>query len=296
MTTATANIYQDGSTSAQWVAMGKGFSDLLTAVGVVKTADTGQIDWSTVSRPASQTTSVGYEIREIPTTVGTLRVKIDYGTGASTQQNYQWKLTFGTGSNGSGTITGAFGAEQTFSPNGYTWNYTVSPMLCYASSWDGGFAIVMWLSYTTESYRVAFVFDQSCDSSGALTNDGYFWAAVQNGKLETWGWSATLGARGQFTTFPARIPYHYRDTALSAVLAGKRRYSAVRQMTPIPVWHPNVIVGWASDCASGATFSLTVLGEERTYLSLGAFYAGINGNLASSSSDYTGALCIRWEE
>jgi hypothetical protein len=71
MTKLMIPIAQDGaSSSASWVSIGKNFSDLLTSIGLPKTADTGQIDWSTVSRPASQTTVVGYEIREIPTTVG----------------------------------------------------------------------------------------------------------------------------------------------------------------------------------------------------------------------------------
>jgi len=287
------SIAQDGMTSpASWVLIGKSFSDLLTAIGLPKTADTGQIDWSTVSRPASQTTVVGYEIREIPTTVGTLRMKIEYGSGSSTQQNYAWTVTFGTGSNGSGTITGAFNTAQFGSPNVYSWGNPASP--CYGSSWDGGFAICMWPS-GTEYYRYFLFFDQSCNDNGDLTDDGYLWGFANNSKLYTYGYSKMLSSFGQFTTFPARIPYHYKDVVPSAAYNNKRRYSVLRQQTPKPVWHKNLLLGWASDSPLGATFTANVLGEDITYLSLGAFFPGLNGNVVSASTDYTASLCMRWE-
>lgn len=293
MTKLMIPIAQDGSSSsASWVSIGKNFSDLLTSIGLPKTADSGQIDWFSVSRPASQTTVVGYEIREIPTTVGTLRMKIEYGSGSSTPQNYGWTLTFGTGSNGSGAITGAFTTSQFCSPNGYAWGNPLSP--CYGSSWDGGFALVMWPS-GTESYRYVLFFDQSCDDNGDLTDDGYLWGFANNSKLYTYGYSKTLGAFGQFTTFPARIPYHYKDAVPSAIYNTKRRYSVLRQQTPKPVWHKNLLIGWAADSSLGSTFTADVLGEDITYLSVGAIFPGLNGNVVSASTDYTASLCIRWE-
>lgn len=294
MTKLMIPLAQDGATSsASWVSIGKNFSDLLTSIGLPKTADTGQIDWSTVSRPASQTTVVGYEIREIPTTVGTLRMKIEYGSGSSTQQNYGWTLTFGTGSNGSGAITGAFTTAQFCSPNGYAWNIT-TPAPCYGSSWDGGFAICMWPS-GTESYRYVLFFDQSCNDTGVLTDDGYLWGFANNSRLYTYGYSKMLSGFGTFTTFPGRIPYHYRDAVPSAAYNNKRKYSVLRQQTPKPVWHKNLLIGWASDVPLGATFTADVLGEDITYLSLGALLPGLNGNVVSASNDYTASLCMRWE-
>jgi hypothetical protein len=221
-----------------------------------------------------------------------LVMKIEYGSGSSTQQNYGWTLTFGTGSNGSGAITGAFTTAQFCSPNGYAWGNPLSP--CYGSSWDGGFALVMWPS-GTESYRYVLFFDQSCDDNGDLTDDGYLWGFANNSKLYTYGYSNTLGAFGQFTTFPARIPYHYRDAVPSAAYNNKRRYSVLRQQTPKPVWHKNLLIGWASDSSLGATFTADVLGEDITYLSVGAIFPGLNGNAVTASTDYTASLCMRWE-
>lgn len=295
MTTALAPILMSGADSAKWVAMLKGISDLLTAVGVEKTADTGQVDWGTVTRPVGSGTSVGYEIRSIPVSTGTLTFKIEYRTGSGYVTNFDLRWTFGTGSDGSGNITDALGATIN-QANGYGLSSESVPYPCYASSWDGGFALVLWPQNTTDYYRWFMVFDKTCDSDGTLNANGYLMAFSYNSTAHAYGYSNTLGARAQFTTFPARLPYFYWLGRPSSMEGTKRPFSVVRHLTPAPNWHKNVLIGFINDCPLGAKFTVDVCGASRTYLSVGAVQNSLNGNTAgSNTSDVQGALCIRWE-
>lgn len=294
MTTATAPILLNGSSSATWIAMCKGISDLLTAAGLTKTSDTGQVDWATASRPAGAGASVGYEIRTIPVSTGTLTVRIDYSTGAAYTSAINFTWAFGTGSNGSGTITGALGGSIS-QATGYQWPSDTVAMPCYAATWDGGFALVLWPQNATEYLRVFMVFDKTCDSDGTLNSNGCLQTFSFNSTAHAYGYSNTLGVRAAFTTYPARLPYFYWLARPSSMDDGKRLFSVVRHLTPAPNWHKNVLVGFVNDCPLGSTFRVNVCGAERTYLSVGAIVNSLNGNTTGNTADLQGALCIRWE-
>src|SRR3954462_11008588 len=92
----------DHTSTTGFRAWGSEFSAGLATVGLVQTADTGQINWSTVTIPGANT-AAGYEIWRFADS--TLYLKFEYGTAPSTVQPQMW-ITVGTGSNGSGTITG----------------------------------------------------------------------------------------------------------------------------------------------------------------------------------------------
>jgi len=79
-----SNVISDDAT---FRVVGKLISDSLEAVGCIKTGDTGQIDWATVTRPLANTIA-GYEIRQLPAgtlqTANPILLKIGYGCGYST--------------------------------------------------------------------------------------------------------------------------------------------------------------------------------------------------------------------
>ena len=108
MTVVLAGSFAPNLTNdAEFRALGKMMSDGFAAVGLVKTADTGQINWTTVAKPASNV-SAGYEIwRFVDTAQATqpLFFKFEWGIGSgATSPN--WWITVGTGSDGAGGITG----------------------------------------------------------------------------------------------------------------------------------------------------------------------------------------------
>lgn len=109
---ASTWAHSDNATFREW---GKAISDGLAAVGLVKTADTGNdsnaiglIDWSTATRPGTST-DAGYEIWRFDDAVqagAPVFLKVRYGTaGSATFARLQ--VDIGQGSDGSGNLTGS---------------------------------------------------------------------------------------------------------------------------------------------------------------------------------------------
>ncbi|RJP44507.1 hypothetical protein C4587_01850 [Candidatus Parcubacteria bacterium] len=109
----------------------------LTLAGLLQTADTGQIDWTTVTFPAVNNTIAGYTIWRFNPAVDTLQsqspiyIKFEYGRGGSANTPMMW-ITVGRGSDGTGTITDIFFPQQIIfvntAPqvevlNNQTWSY-----------------------------------------------------------------------------------------------------------------------------------------------------------------------------
>lgn len=135
-------------TDAEWRIFGAFLADVLEAGGVTRTADTGQINWATVAFPGTNSTSAGYEIRQFTDAMqatAPVFIKIDYRRGAAGSKT-EILFTIGTGSNGSGTITGI--------------KFTSNPCLMTSTSATyKGFV-------SAQSNRFAFAFENS--NSGGL--------------------------------------------------------------------------------------------------------------------------------
>jgi len=108
MATATWSSFCAHANDAEFRVWGKKISDQLQLMSEVAiTADTGQINWATATRPAPPG-DAGYEIYKMNDTQVTsapIWFRLDYGTGTAAATP-RMKITVGTGSNGAGTITG----------------------------------------------------------------------------------------------------------------------------------------------------------------------------------------------
>lgn len=172
MTTLTWSTPADHADDATFRAWGSELNTKLAAAGLVQTADTGQIDWTSVARPSGGS-DAGYEIWRFSDSLqGTkpIFIRINYGTYFSATVP-RMQVMVGTGTNGSGTLTGPrTGAGSTFyqitgtnTPGSGT-NY--ASYLCYT----GGHLALAWKIGTAQSLLVV---SRSIDSStGADTGDG----------------------------------------------------------------------------------------------------------------------------
>lgn len=101
------------STTAEFRARGLELSDMLTALGFPKSADTGQMDWGTVNKPGTTNTAAGYEIRYLNDSLhGTKPCYVKFEFGVSVLDRFNIWATIGSGTNGSGTISGAMMARR----------------------------------------------------------------------------------------------------------------------------------------------------------------------------------------
>lgn len=177
MTTATTNTTVEHSSDATfrtWVA--EVIAQLL-AVGLTQTADTGQINTSTVTRPGTAT-AAGYAIFRFNDTAHSTTpvfIKLEFGTGSAVTEPAMW-ITVGQSTNGAGTINSAAittRVEVTY--NGVIAS-TVTPYVsrfCYNATQG-----VLWMAWkigaagsNLNTSLGGFSIVRSTDSSGGVTTD-----------------------------------------------------------------------------------------------------------------------------
>jgi hypothetical protein len=139
----------------------------LEAVGLLKTADTGQIDWATVLKPTGFNTYMGFEIRRFSDTLqatAPMFVKFEFGTG---QNGPSIKMTVGTATDGAGTFVGNTTSTKNMSVTGGT---IVNPT--YVSG-DGGRVSVAFNVGGAATYKqMAFSIERLKDSDGTPNANG----------------------------------------------------------------------------------------------------------------------------
>lgn len=153
----------------------QGIAAQLVVAGLVQTADTGQINNTTVVKPVSTDTASGYEIyRFNDTNQGSFPIflKIEYGSGALATRPALW-LTVGTGSNGSGTLTGQLSTRKEAGPNANKVAGNTLPSSIVGRS--DGFALMCNYDSANTNFAIGFAVERSKDANanvGTSANDG----------------------------------------------------------------------------------------------------------------------------
>jgi hypothetical protein len=102
------------SNDANFRAWASDFAAKLAVVGLVQTADTGQINLATATRPAINT-AAGYQVWRFSD--NSIFLKFEYGTGSGSTDAANIWFTVGTNSNGSGTLTGTVSNRRVIAYN-----------------------------------------------------------------------------------------------------------------------------------------------------------------------------------
>jgi hypothetical protein len=181
MTTASWSTVLDQTSDAAFRTWGLELNTKFSAVGMVQTADTGQINWTTVTRAAVINTAAGYEIWKLSS--GNLYFKIEYGTGNTQPTIPSLWLTTGTGSNGSGTLTGQLSTRIQVGKVATTIGSTSTNYQSYLCATANYFGLSWKIgSATTANMPRAFMaVAQTVDSTGTATSVGFF--QFSNGTL-----------------------------------------------------------------------------------------------------------------
>lgn len=206
MTTRTYTSVFDHSSDAGFRAWGSEFASNLASVGMVQTADTGQINWSTVTSSAPNT-AAGYEIWH--TSDSSLYFKFEYGTGSGASYPMMW-VTVGTGSNGSGTLTGQTCTRGTFFVAGTAAFSTSTAYTTYMSASADHFALTYKIGAFAGSYPFGFLtVGKSVASSGAVSSVGYGVLSLSNTwtiALQSVRTAATAATYARQTSMYAAVP------------------------------------------------------------------------------------------
>lgn len=269
------------------------------AMGFVQTSDTGQINPATVTKPVGTNTPQGYEIwRFTDSLQSTLPVyfKVEYGSGNPITISSMW-MTVGTGSNGSGTLTGQVGVRRQMGL-GNTSGAALSSYICSDGS---GFALVTGYTPSSTSYGYLFIVERTRDGSGAATADGIytFYGSGSGTLLQFWqmippsgtvpGGNANYGQGvgvspgAWMTTVPFAPQYVGNNFPIVPIMCMCGKFCFLKLVHLVQ----------ASQVALQVPFSATVFGATHTLMPLAIASTGNpSGRAASSNQD---ALCLLWE-
>lgn len=280
---------------------------LVTTCGLTQTADTGQINTATVTRAGTTQTAAGYVILRFNDTLqatAPIFFKLEFGTGGTQPTDPAMWITVGTGSNGSGTITGTTTGRcpvgQNLTPLSLTTPYI--SRFCYASGASQGIA---WMKVKNGAASAAqnvqqffFVIARSTNSAGACTADSYI--LITNG---------ASGAPGVLNSAQSATNYSYNTGALvagsSATTYNQNPYTQTStningNLQFFPVWHLQPTVSVLATIATALladvpndveVVGLALVGATtHTFLQQGQFSNGTSIGVVS-----TAGLLLIWE-
>lgn len=268
MALETFSAAMTNATDAQFREWGKAISDSLQAVGIVKTADSGQIDWAAVSAPTAANTQMGYEIYRFNDTLQSTApvfIKLSFGSGSSTSYPALW-ISVGTGSNGSGTITGEMLPEQ------QNYAYASSTAVThYISGSSNRFVIA--IQGSSSGYHIVLTMERTHDSSGSDTSNGVM---VNRIAYSVDSQHYTLFSDSSVVTTSQIMCL--TPTGMSGAKSPDINLYPVRFFTPGEGPVSNCLVGYISgDFAVNSSYTVSICGIDRAFRTMQS---------SSSSSGY----------
>jgi hypothetical protein len=305
MATQQLQLVCDSSTLANFKAWAQPISNWFRTAGYIDTGDSGQLNgagnngWASVSVVPGSAVFY-YEMFKTSDAYTQFFVKVEYGNVTGTNCP-SIRLSLGTGSNGSGTLTGYFTSAlvcnlTNFTPPSTTTQYECN--FCYGAG--SMIAVMMWRNGTGNSQQI-FAIERSLDSNGNYTNGyvtlfvgGYHVSVpfVQQtlvfgvGAVQLFSGSGT--SQGRSGLFTRAVP---QAVVTSSTFNGSIGFDT---STPyVGKWDsPCTVIGSAAptDIAEGVTFTVTLYGNTRTYMpgKIGSFTSAGWGNSA-------GAVCMRYD-
>ena len=303
MTTAATSTVVDQTTDAAfrtWVA--EVITQLL-AVGLTQTADTGQINTTTVTRAAGST-AAGYTIWRFNDTLqatAPIYIKLEFGSGSSNTVPAMW-ITVGQGSNGSGTLTGTL-TTRCSCGSGTALSSTITSYtsrFVYNSTY-GFLAVVMKIgSIGANVAWGGFIVVRSCDSTGAATGDSV--GIITNSfSASPVGFSGTQAPSSQFyswvtsAVYPPALNSNTANTCCffpflptSTTVSGNQQVMPAFHATPAIQFSNTWGLCNMNEVAVGSTFTAQVVGSTTlTYISVGGFH-GVNTFLFNGAGSAQG--------
>ena len=263
MSTSSTTVAPDNTSAANFRAWGSAINAALAALGLVQTGDTGQINWTTVAAPGA-----GTRLR-LPHHARQRHFKLEYGAATTTATRPGMWLQVGTGSNGTGTLTGNTSTRQQL--QSISSNTTLSN--CYFSGSNNRIQVAMWP--TINNITIVFAIERLKDANGADITDGVQILMMDN--------TPTMKAQvlPQSGSVPAQdSPVCCGSSSLTTAIIG----TEVGTFTVFPLrnkLYPPMMgfVGYMStDLTALVTVTLTLYGSSHTLLPLNGPTTFLRGN------------------
>jgi hypothetical protein len=264
MATATATVVCDNSTLANFKSWAQAISSAFSTLGWTQTADTGQVNWSTIASVPSST--YVYEIWEAADSASSttpIFVKFEYGFSSA---SVAFRVTVGSGSNGSGTITGS--VIGPWATTGLA-NQGATTFNCYFSGDAGTFRLMMWQTFTLGC--TVFGIERSRDTSGAETTD-YVTALMAAANSTGGAWHQQTMVSGSPTVCPAGGAINSSNGSVATAFATATGKVAAFPVIPIVGYPGNQMLGFVAAVAAdvnesnGTPATVNIYGSNHSYL------------------------------
>ena len=309
MTTSTTTTPIDQTSDAAFRTWVAAIITQLAAVGLTQTADTGQINTSTVTRAATST-AAGYTIWQFSDTLQStspIFLKLEFGSGSLGTTYPQMWVSISTGTNGAGTLNNLAGATPVRfvcvtqnAPSSIISSYS-SYFCCEQSTI--GYVGMSWKigAYTGNGSNAAyggFHLGRSNDSTGAATSNAVF--LLSNGTGTGTPYCGTMQCYSYTTTaiYPAASALAgaaqgwgiYPFSSTVTLTGGAVQVMPGMMMTPSIQFTQCIGLCSATEVPPGSTFSSALIGSTaRTYIQCGSPPGVANPIFGVNGTGYTTA-------
>jgi len=269
---------------ADFRTWGLGINAQFAAIGLIQAPDTGQINWTTVLRPAGSNVFAGYEIWRFNDSLQATKpvfIKIEYGSGNNAVR-VGLAFTVATATNGAGTMTGQVGTRYQAQQG---LDRTVGSVLnSYCSGSSSRLSFMNDFDPTSQIYELGILVERPRNAAGIEQTDYIVTKATHSGAFQIIpyvGPVPTGGVSGAIYPGASGMSVVGSDVALCPVLAfyGRMlfcswliyRHVDIPELTPITANH---------------------LGASHTFMPMGD---GADISNMAASSDSGTSMAIRWE-
>lgn len=294
MTNALRSFRVDGTTNvAAFRLWGSSISTMISDMGFVKTSDTGQVDWETVALPTTFGAIWCYEVWRFNDSLqGTTPIffKIGYGRG-SNNGTVLLSIEGGSGSNGSGTITGIGTGLIHYASYGIVNNDNANPKTHLVSSDGSGLFLVHGIEAATPGHKGAFLIERLRNNDGTPNGDGFI--------IRSCSGTISGGTPSDLRVYDRINNMTYYATGGNAIMpfslvSGQSTIQANGQFptSPVHVFTPGVSITRsklilcyaAADLGLHAKQQVYHQGQLRTYNCLGIYFGGQDSALQAPVS------------
>ena len=280
----------------QFRTWGQEFSNNLAASGLIQTADTGQIDWSTAIRPGTNTFAGDefWRFNDSLQGIAPVYLRFRYGTGGNAG-TARMGIAVGTGTDGSGNLTGL-----KLEPGNIFESYI------FGNRTDIGIALLSIMNYAGGVFCVGW------KHNNVGLSLGLGWAVVNRSTTPTgdfdgrWVSLHCIGQTNRVLSFENNKVLSEVSSAPIVLIPGNENNSLINGTTR-QVYIPFVstpklspVVGmcvvFASELPARTTFTVKLVGDiEKTYLVLGSEQFSSNSNIILNGNVNTHYIALLWE-
>lgn len=316
MTTATrtrVSSWNASPTATDWQGWGQDFEAMIQAAGLVKTGDTGQIDWTAQAVPTADLNNsirgyAMYRFADALQATSPIFIKFEFVAAAYPVGNlwgWSWRVQFGTATNGAGALATNF-SGNVYMTSGQVYHdnpsYDFNARTWYAAHGPGYFSLVTHArpnGIRSVYNQGALVIERTTDSTGAPDGAGII--ATHSGPSGTTGTTSTTIT---CVLVPARaataVTWHGGGRLvimpwITTGALGNDIYLApgVGDL-PEPKGQLLGTLGYVnSDLAQFTAITVPLYGASRTFMPIGTQMAA-NVGIASAGSS-TWSLLVRYE-